>query len=278
MGYGGSHLRGPPEDRPITEDECDRLLNAVIDAGINFIDTARAYGISEERIGRHLSHRRSEFYLATKCGGGQLDKSSIVASLDTSLRNLRTDYVDILQFHNSPTREALEQTNAIETMRDLQRQGKIRFIGVSGTIPQLQGQIEMGVFDTFQVPYSALRYDHEELLQQAAAAGAGIIIRNGVGSGDPDREGSPYSEAWQKAKMDEVVGDMEPLAFLLRYVYSNPDCHTTIVGTLSVEHLEDNIRALLKGPLPPEVYEEASRRARTIEPVGSLAYMRRGGT
>jgi aryl-alcohol dehydrogenase-like predicted oxidoreductase len=276
IGYGGSHLRGPPEDREITEAECERLLNGVLDAGINFIDTARSYGISEERIGRHLSHRRSEFYLATKCGG-PLDRASIVSSLDESLRMLRTDYVDVFQLHNSPSRRQLEESSAIETLRDLQQQGKVRYFGVSGTIPNLQEQIEMSVFDTFQVPYSVLRHDHEDLIKQASAGGAGIIIRNGAASGGPAREGSPYGNAWQQAKMDEVVGGMDAMEFILRFTISHPDLDTTIVGTLSPDHVRDNINALLKGPLPSDVYEEAKRRAAAIDSVGSVAYMRRGG-
>ena len=269
LGYGGSHLRGPPEDRQITEDECSWLLNTVLDAGIKFIDTARAYGISEERIERHLSHRRSEFYLATKCGGGDLKRESIIESLNTSLSLLKTDYVDVLQFHNSPSRQALEESGAIDTARDLQKQGKVRFIGVSGTIPQLKDHIEMGVFDTFQVPYSALRLDHEELIHEVSAAGGGIIIRNGVASGGPDREG-PYGDSWEKAGLEELLGGMSRMTFLLRFTISHPDLDTTIVGTLSPEHLQDNIDALLKGPLPPDLYEEAKRRAGTLESVESL--------
>ncbi len=267
LGYGGSHLRGPPDDRPISEDECHRLLNAVLDAGINFVDTARGYGISEERIGRHISHRRSEFYLATKCPGGDLRPEAIVASLETSLSKLQTDYVDVLQFHNSPSREALEENDAIDTMRDLQRQGKIRFIGVSGTIPQLEGHIAMGVFDTFQVPYSALRLDHEALIREASAAGGGIIIRNGVASGGPDREGSPYGQSWEQAGLEDLMDGASRMEFLLRFTLSHPDLDTTIVGTLSPEHLQDNVNALMKGPLPPDIYEEAMRRVSKVESV-----------
>ena len=270
LGYGGSHLRGPPEDRAITEDECARLLNSVLDAGINFVDTARGYGISEERIGRHLAHRRSEFYLATKCSGGDLRRESIIASLNTSLSMLKTDYVDVLQFHNSPTRQALEENGAIETVRDLQRQGKVRFIGVSGTIPQLKDHIAMGVFDTFQVPYSALRMDHEPLIREASTAGGGIIIRNGVASGGPDRDGSPYGRSWEKGGLDELMGGVSRMEFLLRFTISHPDLDTTIVGTLSPGHLQDNVEALLKGPLPADVYQEAMRRAASLDSVEAL--------
>ena len=127
----------------------------------------------------------------------------------------------------------------------------------------------MGVFDTFQVPYSALRLDHEELIHEASAAGGGIIIRNGVASGGPDRE-DPYGDSWEKAGLEELLGGMSRMAFLLRFTISHPDLDTTIVGTLSPEHLQDNIDALLKGPLLPDLYQEAKRRASTVESVESL--------
>jgi aryl-alcohol dehydrogenase-like predicted oxidoreductase len=276
LGFGGSHLRGPPDDREISEVEAGKLLNGVLDAGINFIDTARAYGRSEARIGRHLSQRRSEFYLATKCGGSNLTRAGITESVNESLTNLQTDYIDVLQFHNSPSRQQLEENGAIETMKDLQKEGKIRFFGISGTLPHLKDQIEMGVFDTFQVPYSALRHDHEDLIRQASAAGAGIIIRNGVASGGPDRRGSPYRDAWANSRLEELIGDMSRMEFLLRFTLSNPDLDSTIVGTLNPDHVQDNVNALLKGPLPPDVYAEALQRSHSVESVGSVGYLRPG--
>ena len=68
LGYGAMELRGAPRARDISEGQAETILNAVLDAGINYIDTSIDYGLSEERIGRYISRRRSEYYLASKCG------------------------------------------------------------------------------------------------------------------------------------------------------------------------------------------------------------------
>jgi aryl-alcohol dehydrogenase-like predicted oxidoreductase len=68
LGYGAIELRGAPRARDITEAQAETILNKVLDAGINYIDTSIDYGLSEERIGRYISHRRTEYYLASKCG------------------------------------------------------------------------------------------------------------------------------------------------------------------------------------------------------------------
>ena len=68
LGYGAMELRGAPRGRDVSEEQAERILNAVLDSGINFIDTSIDYGVAEERIGRYISHRRSEYFLASKCG------------------------------------------------------------------------------------------------------------------------------------------------------------------------------------------------------------------
>src|SRR5207302_6361716 len=72
LGYGAMELRGAPRARDISEAQAETILNAVLDSGINYIDTSIDYGLSEERIGRYIGHRRDEYYLASKCAGGDL--------------------------------------------------------------------------------------------------------------------------------------------------------------------------------------------------------------
>src|ERR671933_413387 len=121
LGYGAMELRGAPRGRDITEAQAETILNAVLDAGINYIDTSIDYGVSDERIGRAISHRRSEYYLASKCGclvGPQPEGSgrgfphvftaeNVVAGVEQSLRRLRTEYLDVVQFHQSPSKAQL---------------------------------------------------------------------------------------------------------------------------------------------------------------------------
>jgi len=121
----------------------------------------------------------------------------------------------------------------------------------------------MGVFDVFQIPYSAVEREHETVITAAAQSGAGIVIRGGAAKGAPSgagRAGTPPWERWQKARLDDVLEGMTPMEFTLRFTFTHPDMATNIVGTINAEHLQNNINALLHGPLPPDLYAEAKRR------------------
>jgi len=276
LGFGAMELRGAPRGPEITEKEAEAVLNAVLDAGINFIDTSIDYGRSEELIGKYISHRRSEYYLASKCGcvpGGQQGEhvhtaENIRRGVENSLRLLKTDYLDLVQFHRSLTKEEFEREGALQEALKLKEEGKVRFIGVSGTLPNLVEQIEMGVFDAFQIPYSALQREHEDVIQRAADAGAGTIIRGGVARGAPVDWSRVYymvpsetmKDRWEEAKLDELLGGMSRMEFMLRFTLSHPGLSTTIVGTKNPEHLRQNVEAAAKGPLPADVVAEAKRR------------------
>lgn len=277
LGYGAMEVRGPRiwGGRPVTEEEADRILNAVLDSGINFIDTSNDYGRSEEFIGRFLAHRRDEYVLATKCGCTVVHKDentddtphvwtreNLFRGLHESLERMKTDYVDVMQLHN-PTVEQAEAGDLVRALEDMRQQGKVRFIGISSTAPHLDTFIGWGVFDTFQIPYSALERQHEESIQRAHDAGAGVILRGGVARGEP---GSGLGDenrwrGWESANLDELLGEGETrTGFLLRFTNSHPGMHTNIVGTKNPEHLQENVEAAQRGPLAADVYEEAKRR------------------
>ena len=277
LGFGAMELRGAPVGPPIADRQAEQVLNAALDAGINFIDTSIDYGRSEEFIGRFVAHRRAEYFLASKCGcvpGAAMGAEhihtaeNIRAGVEQSLRRMKTDYLDLVQFHRSLTRHEFEEQGALEAALALKEAGKVRLVGVSGTLPQLSEQVEMGVFDAFQIPYSALQREHEEIIERASAAGAGIIIRGGVARGAPTDwhrvyymlPGSSMRDRWEKARLDELLDGMGRAEFMLRFTLSNPHLDTTIVGTRDIGHLHDNIAAALKGPLPENLVEEAKRR------------------
>jgi aryl-alcohol dehydrogenase-like predicted oxidoreductase len=278
LGFGAMELRGGPRGPEITDKDAQRVLNAVLDAGINLIDTSVDYGRSEELIGKHISHRRGEYFLASKCGcvpdapmGSDHvhTAANIRAGVENSLRRMKTDHLDLVQFHRSLTQEEFERDGALQELMKLRDEGKVRFIGVSGTLPNLWEQLQMGVFDAFQIPYSALQREHESVIAAASAAGAGIIVRGGVARGAPqDWNNRPYymvsteamKDRWEGAKLDDLLNGMSRMEFTLRFTLSNPDLDTTIVGTKNPDHLRDNVEAAKKGPLAPDVYEEAKRR------------------
>jgi aryl-alcohol dehydrogenase-like predicted oxidoreductase len=276
LGYGAMELRGAPRARPTTDEQAEIILNSVLDAGINYIDTSIDYGVSEERIGRYLSHRRSEYYLASKCGClvgaptapvGQVSphvytRDNIIAGVEQSLVRMKTDYLDLVQFHISPSKQTLEENGSVDALMELKEAGKVRFIGMSGTLPHLRDHIAMGVFDVFQIPYSAMEREHEAVISAAANAGAGIVIRGGAAKGAPipGKQRGLQWERWLAAKLEDLLGDMTAIEFILRFTFTNPDLDTTIVGTANPEHLHDNIAILQKGPLAPDLYAEAKRR------------------
>jgi aryl-alcohol dehydrogenase-like predicted oxidoreductase len=276
LGYGAMELRGAPRGRDITEQQAEIILNKVLDGGINYIDTSIDYGLSEERIGRYISHRRPEYYLASKCGclvgapptpRGQrgahvFPRENVMAGVEQSLARMKTDYLDVVQFHASPSRQTLEGHGALDALLELREAGKVRFIGMSGTLPHLMDHIAMGVFDVFQVPYSAVEREHEAAIASAASNGAGIVIRGGAAKGAPTegKQAGLQWERWRRAQLDDLLEDMSPMEFILRFTFTNPDLDTTIVGTISPAHLQTNLDILQKGPLPPELYVEAKHR------------------
>jgi aryl-alcohol dehydrogenase-like predicted oxidoreductase len=286
LGYGAMELRGQPRGPEIDDDAAGRLLNAVLDGGINLIDTSPDYGRSEELIGQHLGHRRDEFFLASKCGclleppadvpppyPHDYSPANVRADVEQSLRRLRTDRLDLVQVHMSPSVDQLRENQTVETLQELQKEGKVRFIGMSGILPNLPAQIAMDVFDAFQIPYSAVQRDHEELITAAAATGAGILIRGGAARGAPSEEKNwrtgPLSQPaglgqrnWAASGMADLLAGsgMSPMEFVLRFTLSHPHLSTTIVGTANPAHLESNIAIAEKGPLPADLYAEAKKR------------------
>jgi aryl-alcohol dehydrogenase-like predicted oxidoreductase len=290
LGFGAMELRGAPRGPEITDAEAEKILNGVLDAGINFIDTSIDYGRSEELIGRFIAHRRKEYFLASKCGcvvGGAQGEhvhtaANIRRGVENSLRLLNTDRLDLVQFHRSLTKREFEEEGALQEAIKLKEEGKVRFLGVSGTLPNLVEQVGMGVFDAFQIPYSALQREHEDVIAYAAKAGAGTIIRGGVARGAPTDwqrtyymvPGTTLKDRWEQARLDELLDGSTRIEFTLRFTLSHPGLSTTIVGTRNLEHLQENVRFAKKGPLPTNVVVEAKRR---LAAAGSLAEPVGGG-
>ncbi|WP_437185760.1 aldo/keto reductase [Planctomicrobium sp. SH668] len=276
LGFGSMGLRGARTwgVRVVEDDHAERILNQVLDSGINFIDTAPDYGAAEERIGRFISHRRGEFILATKCGCDPIQHANqleivhvwtpgvLERNIESSLIRMRTDYIDLLQFHGGDA-DQLEKLGLIELLHDFQRQGVVRYLGASSSLPQLSRFIELGIFDVVQVPYSCLAPQHDAIMKQAAAQGAGVIIRGGIAQGGPDAEiqREHLNRVWNQAGLNEILpAEMTRAEFILRSTLSHPACSTTIVGTANEQHLKENVEAAMKGPLSDELVTEINRR------------------
>ncbi|MCM0759126.1 aldo/keto reductase [Sporomusa sphaeroides DSM 2875] len=170
-----------------TMPEAGEVLKAALDAGINFIDTARAYTDSEEKIGRYIADRRSEYYLATKSMART--KAAMLQDIDTSLANLQTDYIDIYQLHNVKTEQDWEAImapdGALEALKEAQQAGKIRHIGITGhNLDMLIKAVKTGEFSTIQVPFNCVEQKAmDELFPLARAQDIGIIVMKPLGGG-----------------------------------------------------------------------------------------------
>ncbi len=277
MSYGAMELRGRRiwNGRPVSNRQAEMILNAVLDSGINLIDTSYDYGPSEEAIGMFLASRRHEFLLATKCGctvvyrGAHDDtphvwtKENLTHNLETSLKRLKTDYIDVWQLHN-PSVEDVENNNLIDVMDKARTEGKIRWLGISTTLPEVETFLQWNCFDVFQVPYSAFQMEHHDVITRIAQSGAGVMIRGALAQGQPGVSYRGRRERWMpwfKAALDELRSPHEtPTQFLLRFALSHPDVHTAVVGTLNPDHLAEDLQAVEERPLFPETYRETKKR------------------
>ena len=284
-------IEGNPLSRPVSEKHVSTMLNTALDSGMNFIDTADCYGHAEEFIGRSVSHRRSEFAIATKCGCNwrgrsrstppkQFTQESVFRNVERSLKRLKTDHVDILQLHN-PKAALVEDNELIDALLEVKRQGKTRWIGMSSDMPHLPPLTDFEELDIFQVGYQPMQRESEEWIKRLGDDQRGIIIRSRAAKGQPHYEGTlAYNQGrissgpgtwvnFEKAKLDELRDDGDSrVAFMLRYTISLPQVHTVAVGTLSLDHMQENVRAVQRGPLSPDTLEEANRR---LEKLGHKA-------
>lgn len=165
--------------------EADTMLNAVLDSGINFMDTGRLYADCEDKIGMFISGRRSEYYLATKSMARTA--ADMHADIDTSLAKMRTQYIDLYQVHNPKNMQELQTVlssgGALEALQRAKAAGKIRHIGITGhNVEVLKQAIATGEFASVQVPYSFVEQQAtQELLPLARKLGLGMLAMKPFG-------------------------------------------------------------------------------------------------
>ncbi len=181
VGFGGIPLQR------LSFAEAERVLLHAVERGIDFFDTARGYTDSEEKMGRALEKRRDSVYLATKAMSR--DAAGMRRELEASLRNLRTEMIDLYQFHAVGSMEQLERIlgpgGAYETLSKARDEGSVRWIGITGHSREiLLHAAGLGVFDTVQLPFNAIETEWEdEVLPAARSAGMGTIGMKPVAGG-----------------------------------------------------------------------------------------------
>ena len=252
-----------------------KVLNLALDVGINFLDTAPCYASTEELIGSAVSHRRDEFFLASKCGHAvetELEpwtRELIAESVDRSLRRLNTDYLDILQLHSCDL-ETLKRGESIEAVIRAREEGKTRFIGYSGDNEAALWAVRSGLFDTLQTSFNLVDQNaRRELLGIAHAKDMGIIIKRPLGNGVWGKTGSPYRYAndyFERAQIMNGLGPIDgapqdPILLAMGFLFAHDEISTAIIGTHNPDHLRANVEMLESElPIPSEAVEELHRR------------------
>lgn len=216
LGFGGIPIQR------IDAEKAKELLEAVRSAGINYIDTARGYTVSEELIGAAIEGHRDEFVLATKSMAR--DKASMAKDIEISLKNLRTDHIDLYQIHNCPP-DQLEQVcseeGALAALLEAKAAGKIDHIGITAHSAETFAKaLELDWVETIMFPYSIVETQGEELMAKAKEKNIGFIDMKPMAG-----------------------GAIEDPNLAIRYICANPNVSVVIPGMYSVEEVAQNAAA-----------------------------------
>ena len=217
LGFGGIPIQR------VDADTTKELVKTMADKGINYIDTARGYTVSEEFLGEALEGYRDKFVLATKSMART--KEGMAADIETSLQKLRTDYIDIYQVHN-PNVEQLEQVmaegGALEALFEAKAAGKIGHIGLTGhTMELFEKAVELDWVETFMFPYNIVETQGEELIRKCAEKNIGFVVMKPLAG-----------------------GAIEDADLALRFVCANDAVSVVIPGMYDVKEIDTNLAAV----------------------------------
>lgn len=233
LGFGGIPIQR------IEEADTKPLMQQLLDNGINFIDTARGYTVSEAYLGSALEGIREQFVLATK--SMSRDKASMARDIDISLGNLRTEYIDLYQIHN-PSMQQFEQVmapgGALEALMEAKQAGKIRHIGVTAHSAEVFAlALEQPWVETVMFPYNLVETQGEELMRRCTRQNVGVICMKPLAG-----------------------GALEDVPLALRFIANNPDVTVIIPGMATQEEIRQNLSAVCDDrPLSPQELAEIQR-------------------
>jgi L-galactose dehydrogenase len=289
LGCGGFSRLGMANGK--SEDEAAALVRLAYDRGVTLFDTAAAYG-TEGAVGKGLAGIRDKVVICTKGSirhaGKNLGPDDVRASLDNSLRALRTDVIDVYQLHGvPPERYDFCMDAVLPVLRRAQEQGKIRFLGITETSPNdprstmLQRAAVNGPWDVVMLAFHMMHQNaRKAVLPLTRANKVGTLLMFAVRSifARPERLASALHDLAAKGEVPQALADApDPLGFLVhaggassltdaayRFARHEPGIDVVLFGTGDAAHLEANIASLLKPPLP-----EGDRR-RLTEMFGHL--------
>lgn len=236
-------LGGIPIQR-IDAEAAKKLLDAVEAAGINYIDSARGYSVSEELIGQAIEGRREKFVLATKTMSR--DKEGMARDIEISLKNFRTDYIDLYQVHN-PSLQQLEQIcapgGALEALMEARAAGKIGHTGLTAHSPEVfERALELDWVETVMFPYNIVETQAAELMERARKQNVGFINMKSLSG-----------------------GAIEDARLAIRFAAANPNVTVVLPGMYSPEEVAENAAAASDpSPLTVEELEKAEKLRREL--------------
>jgi aryl-alcohol dehydrogenase-like predicted oxidoreductase len=260
LGFGTGQIG----DFNLAEKQVEQLLNSALDLGINLIDTARGYYVSEERIGKYISHRRNEFILSTKVGYGiegyqDWTYDIIIAGVDEALKILKTDYIDIVHLH-SCSLDILKDGRVIDALHKTIDSGKVRVAAYTGENEELNFAVDSNSFGSVMTSVNLCdQVDIDGLIKSADRKGMGVIAKRPLANAPwrfAERPYGNYAETywlrWKEMNLPEID---DWLNTFLRFSAFTEGVHSAIVGTTNPDHLKQSIRSIERGPLPDELYK-----------------------
>jgi aryl-alcohol dehydrogenase-like predicted oxidoreductase len=259
-------------ERDVSERDAEAVLRGALDLGVTLIDTAHSYGSSEERIGRHLHARRSEFVLSTKGGAGveghaDWSAGAVSATLEQSLRATRSERIDVFHLHSCPT-DVLERGDLQDVLDAAAVAGKVGVVAYSGDNGPLAFAAGSGRFGSIETSVSiADQWNLRNVVGREP--GLGVIAKRPIANAPwrfAERPVGHYAELyWERLReLDLDPAGLDWTALALRFTAFAPGVHCAIVGTAKLANLRNDLEAAAQGPLPVEVLQridEAWRRA-----------------
>jgi aryl-alcohol dehydrogenase-like predicted oxidoreductase len=252
-------------DARLPEAEAERLLHGALDLGVTLVDTAPSYGLSEERIGRHLAARRAEFVLCTKVGygvDGEADWTGacVRRGIDQALRRLRTDVIDVVLLHSCGP-ELVRDEPILAALEEARRAGKLRVAGYSGEGVALAAALASGRFGVVECSVNLCdQRGLDEALPEAGARGLGVLAKRALANSPWRHAGrpvgqyvEPYWERWQAMGFEAAGPEAAGLPWdelAVRFAAWAPGVGCALVGTSSLDHLRRNLELAARGPLP----------------------------
>lgn len=205
VGFGGIPIQR------ITQEDTNLVINELINQGINFIDSARGYTISEEYIGNAIEGKRDKFILATKSMSRSYD--DMIRDVNISLNNFKTEYIDLYQLHNLKPDEydgIFDDDMAYEALLKCKEEGKIKHIGItSHSIDTIKKAVNSGKFDTIQFPYNIVEDQADEIFKEANKNGIGVIVMKPLAGGAIDNAKLAIKYILSKDYIDVVIPGMD---------------------------------------------------------------------